>query len=129
MHEYILIVDDDAGLAELIVEWLEERGYRTRTVRNGRAALDSIRAETPDLVVTDLMMPEISGMAMARALRSHPRYAVLPVVLMTSMSPRVVSESRILFDAVLDKPFTPEDLFATIEPLLQARSRRTGRAA
>jgi CheY-like chemotaxis protein len=64
----ILVVDDEAGVASLLAELLADEGYRTVTARDGTEALDAVRAQPPDLVITDWMMPNLNGAGLCAAL-------------------------------------------------------------
>lgn len=116
----ILIVDDEYGLAEMLRDVLQELGYDVTLAINGRLALDLLAETAVDLVLTDMMMPVMDGAELATALRQAPRYASVPIVMMTSLPSRHDGDS--LFDAVLRKPFTPEQLLKTLAALLDTRT-------
>jgi circadian clock protein KaiC len=111
---YIVIVDDEFGLAELIAEVLAERGYATAIAINGELGLALLRERRPALVLLDLMMPVLDGSEMLRAMRSDPELATVPVVIMTALPEAVPTEDAASFEAVLQKPFTPDHLFEVV---------------
>jgi CheY-like chemotaxis protein len=113
----ILIVDDEFGLAEMLREMLRDTGFHVTVAINGRLALELLREETVDLVLTDMMMPVMDGAELAAALRSDARHRRTPIILMTSL-PTARPQHERLFDAVLRKPFTPELLLDTIRTRL-----------
>ena len=83
----ILIVDDEYDLQQTISATLELEGFRTVCAGNGREAIEVLKANRPDLVLTDVMMPYVSGYDLVRAIRKLPDGAGLPVVLMSSIDP------------------------------------------
>lgn len=80
----ILVVDDRAANVRLLCDLLEHHGYKVATAANGDAALATVERESPDLVLLDVIMPGLSGYDVCRALRNDPRWAALPIVLITS---------------------------------------------
>jgi CheY-like chemotaxis protein len=119
-HEYtrstILIVDDEYGLGDMLRDLLVGVGYDVSLAINGHRALLQLQDRTFDIVLTDVMMPVMDGVELARRLRADPRHQGLRIVLMTSLLSRAHSEDGVC-DAVLEKPFTPEHLLATLEAL------------
>jgi CheY-like chemotaxis protein/KaiC/GvpD/RAD55 family RecA-like ATPase len=111
---YVVIVDDEFGLAELIAEVLAERGYVTAIAINGELGLSLLRERRPALVLLDLMMPVVDGSEMLRAMRADPALATIPVVLMTALPEAVPAPDAGAFEAVLQKPFTPDRLFEVV---------------
>ncbi len=96
-------------------------------VANGRAALDAIAGRTPDLVVLDLMLPQVTGLEVCRRLRTDPRTAALPVIILTA---RAEESDRIVglelgADDYLGKPFSPGELVARVRALLRRVARGT----
>jgi CheY-like chemotaxis protein len=123
IHETtILIADDDPEVLAVMVDALEQEGYRVVTAADGSTALDVARRERPDIVVLDWMMPEQDGLAVCRALRhdADPKLAEVPVVLITG---RVdAGDTAAGFDAgvtdYLTKPFKPTHLLARLHAWL-----------
>ncbi len=115
----MLVVDDDEALAEIVVGYLTRAGHKAHAVGTGRAALEEIAADPPDLVVLDLMLPEIDGLEVCRRIRiSHPD---LPVVMLTALGE---AEDRIAglevgADDYVTKPFSPRELVLRIESVLR----------
>lgn len=125
MRSTILIVDDEPDITRLIAYNLELAGHRARTVHTGRAALDAIARESFDLVVLDLMLPDISGTEVCRRVKQDPRTAALPIVMVTARDTefdRVVGFEVGADDYVL-KPFSVRELVLRVEAVLR-RSRR-----
>jgi CheY-like chemotaxis protein len=109
----ILIVDDEFGMAEMLRDVLSEYGYEVRLAINGQRALTALEECPADLVLTDVMMPVMSGPELARALRADERFQHIPIIFMTSLT-SAVPRGEPLYDAVLEKPFTPDRLLAVL---------------
>ncbi len=124
----ILIVDDEFGLAELMSEILNDRGYQTAIALNGELGLQALRERPADLVVLDVMMPVLSGPEMRQQMLADPALARIPVVLMTALLEAVPREQLDSYVAVLQKPFPPDKLFEAVERALGA-SQRTAPAS
>lgn len=117
---YVVIVDDEFGLAELIAEVLAEKGYETAIAINGELGLALVRERRPDLVLLDLMMPVLNGTEMLREMKADPVLAPVPVVIMTALPEAAPASEGLAYEAVLQKPFTPERLFEVIRAGLGA---------
>jgi DNA-binding response OmpR family regulator len=119
----IVVADDDPSIRSLLATQFEVDGNDVQTVADGRAALAAIEAELPDAVVLDVMMPELSGWDVLEQLRADPRFASLPVVLLSARDlPSDVQHGRSLgASAVLPKPYDPEHLLGILHTL----TRRT----
>jgi signal transduction histidine kinase len=122
----ILVVDDNADLRRYIADLLAP-AYEVRTAVDGVSALEEIKKEVPELVVSDVMMPRLDGFGLLRALRSRPETALLPVIL---LSARAGEESAVEgldagSDDYLIKPFSARELLARVGTHVKlARSRR-----
>ena len=112
----VLVVDDEYDLLHTICATLELSGYNPIPAGNGRAALEAIQASRPDVLVTDVMMPYMSGYDLVAAVRELPQGKTLPVVLMSSMDPQLHPEGS--WNAMLPKPFSLQALLATLEGLV-----------
>jgi DNA-binding response OmpR family regulator len=108
----VLVVDDDAGLRELVTLVLESHGIGTRTCLDGASALDVARETRPDLVVLDVMLPETDGIAVLQQLKADPVTAHIPVVLLTALGDDadVWRGWEAGADYYLTKPFEVEEL-------------------
>ena len=119
---YVLVVDDDATVAGVVTGYLRRAGHRTVRSPDGAAALTAIRADAPDLVVLDLMLPGVDGLEVCRQVRATT--PDLPVLMLTALNE---TEDRIAglevgADDYLAKPFSPRELVLRVEALLR-RSR------
>jgi DNA-binding response OmpR family regulator len=113
----ILVVDDDAKIVRLVRTYLERAGYRVVEASDGRSALSAIALEAPALVVLDVMLPEVDGLAVLRAVRRTDR---TPVII---LSARGLVDDRITglsagADDYLPKPFSPAELVLRVERIL-----------
>jgi CheY-like chemotaxis protein len=107
----VLLVDDEPDILLMLCDLLEEAGFVVLTAHDGKAAL-SLVAHTPvALVLTDLMMPQVTGLQLAQQLRSDPRTAAIPVLVMSAALPPHIPD---VFAAALPKPFALDDLVATL---------------
>lgn len=124
MPEQILLVDDEPGLREAVQAYLEDSGYTVYTATNGREGWETLQRSQPDLVITDVMMPQVSGYEFLKQLRDDPRFKTLPVIFLTA---RGMKSDRIQgydagCDAYLPKPFDPDELVAIVTRLLRQRA-------
>jgi DNA-binding response OmpR family regulator len=124
----ILVVDDDAKIVRLVRTYLERDGYRVVTAADGPAALDAIERHRPALVVLDLMLPELDGRAVIRAVRRDDEAAATPILV---LSARGTTIDRIAgledgADDYLPKPFSPAELVVRVKAILR---RASGTAA
>src|SRR5689334_11710981 len=123
MPKTVMIVDDEERLTALLKTYMEQAGYRAVLARTGREALFLARQEQPDLIVLDVMMPEMDGLEF---MRQHRREGETPIILLTA---RVDDGDKVLglelgADDYVTKPFSPRELTARVRAVL----RRTGQA-
>ncbi|HET6352845.1 MAG TPA: response regulator transcription factor [Streptomyces sp.] len=124
MSARILVAEDDARQAQVLRMYLESEGYSAIVVHDGRSAIDAVRRRQPDLLVLDVMMPNVDGLDVCRILRQE---STMPVLMLTARS----SENDLLLgldlgaDDYMTKPYSPRELMARIRTLL----RRVERAA
>jgi adenylate cyclase len=119
----LLVVDDTAKNVKLLADILTARGYNVVTAASGAEALSQVEAERPDLVLLDVVMPEMSGYEVCRKLRSNPATQLLPVVMVTALDP---AEERIKgieagADDFLTKPINQAELHARVKSLIRIK--------
>lgn len=116
--ETILIADDEASIRDLTRLYLEKDGYRVVDAADGRAALDRIRDAAPDLLVLDLMMPEVDGWEVCRRVREH---SDLPIIILTARDQDMdkIVGLEMGADDYVTKPFNPRELVARVRALLR----------
>ncbi len=111
----ILIVEDTAIFRELIGEILELENFQTIVAENGREGIELAIRESPDLILSDIIMPEIDGNGLLTALRQHPKTANIPLIFLTvKMLPKDSDLDRELGVDYLTKPFTCQELLSAI---------------
>jgi DNA-binding NarL/FixJ family response regulator len=121
----ILVVDDDRILRSVLQHSLEQKGYQVKTVTSGIDALTAFNQDVPDIIVSDVSMPEMDGFEFCRQLRSQPSGKLIPFIFLSAKSDlddRIQGHS-IGADDYLTKPFEMKELLAKIEALIE-RSRR-----
>lgn len=114
----ILIVDDEFGLAEVLEGILGDAGHRVLRAANGKLGLAQLRAERVDLVLLDFMMPVLSGPGMLETLLADEALRRIPVIMMSAAPEATLRAEASGFKAFLRKPFTTDQLFKALEPLL-----------
>jgi cyclic di-GMP phosphodiesterase len=119
--EHILVVDDEEAIREVVSTMLESRGYNCTAVSNGRQAQESVRKQTPDLVLSDMIMPEMDGIKLLDWLRNHdPEIPVIMVTAIHDISTALEAIRRGAYDYIL-KPFEKDQLFLGVGRALQHR--------
>jgi DNA-binding NarL/FixJ family response regulator len=117
----ILVIEDEPQTRENLVTILEMEGYQTLTASDGRAGLETARRELPDLVLCDVMMPEMDGYAVLEALRAHPETVSVPFIFLTAKGDRkdLRAGMNLGADDYLSKPATTAELLSAIGTRLQ----------
>src|SRR5215831_4664819 len=80
----VLVVEDDPDIAQLVAHYLEKAGFSTERTSSGRDALTSIAARPPDVLVLDLMLPQVDGLEICRAVRGNAATATIPIIMLTA---------------------------------------------
>jgi PAS domain S-box-containing protein len=126
----VLIADDNADMREYLINLLGTAGYDVRAVTDGRRALEAIRFELPDLVISDVMMPGLDGLGLLAVLRTDPRTAALPVLLLSARAGQEASIEGLQAgaDDYLVKPFAAAELLARVRANLQLARLRNHHA-
>ncbi len=123
----ILVVDDDPDIIEAITTVLESVDeYEIRTARDGLQCIEAIKADPPDLLILDLLMPRMDGFAVVRELREKPHYGKLPIMILTSVREdasyrRYELETGLAMDVqdYIEKPVPPAELLRRVGKLLK----------
>src|SRR5881396_307666 len=121
MAAEVLVVEDEPDIRNLIVLHLSREGFRCRTAKSGPEALREARAATPDLVILDLMLPDLDGLEVCRRLRSDAATATIPIIMLTAKADEVdrVVGLEMGADDYVVKPFSPKELIARIRAVLR----------
>lgn len=127
----VLVVDDDPLVCKLVAAGLEEANFAVKIVHDGKAAFDLARLLPFDLLVLDVVMPEMDGFQLLRELRSRPETAMVPVIFLTAQK---ADEDRVLgfklgADDYLPKPFNIDELVMRVERILKHAPARKDRLA
>jgi CheY-like chemotaxis protein len=111
----ILVVEDETAIAELLVELIEEYGYKALRAKNGAEGLILARRHHPALIISDVMMPVMDGYELLRAIRSEPDLAETTVVLVSAAFLRNLPPDMPPADAYINKPFNIQELGALLD--------------
>ncbi len=124
----LLLVDDEPGIREAVQAYLEESGFQVQVASNAQKGWDILQSTLPDLLITDVMMPQVDGYQFLKQLREDERFASLPVVFLTAkgMTGDRIQGYKAGVDAYLPKPFDPDELVAIVENLLERRTPQSG---
>lgn len=114
----ILVVDDDTPIRSLLRQELSDAGYNVKEAANGKAALDMVRISKPDLIILDVMMPEINGFDVAAVLKNDPATMDIPIIILSIVQDKERG-FRIGVDRYLTKPIDTEKLFHEVDELLE----------
>lgn len=114
----LLIVEDDAGISDFVIPELEHEGYETCLAVTGREALEKFEKEKPDLILLDIMLPELNGLEVLRRIRAK---STVPVILETARGETIdkINGLNLGADDYISKPFEIEELLARINALLR----------
>ena len=119
----ILVIDDDPGINELVERVLAKRGHEALSATNGIEGITIAEAEQPDVILLDVLMPQIGGIKILRHLRSSDRTAHIPTLIVSAAGPEVLQEIRDMgedgADGLITKPFRQDELLAKIDELLE----------
>lgn len=120
MQPTILVVDDEEMTRNLLRLMLERNGYAIVEARDGQEALDLINTDRPDVVIMDVMMPNMDGFTACEELRRQPKTAELPVILLSARTQNEAVRAGLLAgaDRYMTKPISRPELIETIEDLL-----------
>ena len=124
-HKQLLLIDDDPNLILLVKDYLEFRGFEVVTAENGREALEILNQQIPDMIICDVMMPEMDGYTLVQKVRDDARTSWVPVLF---LSAKGQSQDRVKglntgADVYMVKPFEPEELVAQVESSLKQTNR------
>jgi len=127
---YILIVDDDPDIIEGILMILETQPYRLATAQDGKRCMEMVEEESPDLLILDLLMPRMDGWGVIREMRSNPRFASIPIMILSTVIEdashrRYELETGMVMDiqGYVQKPAKPSDLLHRVDKILNTQDR------
>jgi two-component system alkaline phosphatase synthesis response regulator PhoP len=125
MPTHVLIVEDNRDIADLVSHYLSKAGFTTDVIASGQQALKAIHEAPPDLLILDLMLPQVDGLEICRAVRMNEKTAAIPIIMLTA---RAEESDRIVglelgADDYVAKPFSPHELVARARALLRRTHR------
>jgi two-component system sensor histidine kinase/response regulator len=128
----VMVVDDDPDILDAVTTILSTQPYAIVTARDGLECVDKVRAQIPDVMVLDLLMPKMDGFAVVRELRQNPKYASVPILILTSVREdasrrRYELETGLAMDVqdYVEKPVSPQDILERVRNLLESGRRET----
>jgi CheY-like chemotaxis protein len=132
MSRIALVIDDEQDITFYLETLLEDHGWTAYCANSADEGLDLFHEKRPDVVILDVMMPEMGGLATLVAIRKDPELSRTPVVILTGVKERLASDFRIVMDrlerhrvdAILGKPVQPQTLIKTLEDVVQALPAR-----
>jgi DNA-binding response OmpR family regulator len=121
----ILVVEDEPDIAELVRHYLEKEGFHLSIAKTGLEALNLVRSTHPDLVILDLMLPQMDGFEVCKSLRQKPETALLPIIMLTAKKDEsdTVVGLELGADDYVTKPFSPKTLVARVKALFRRLER------
>ena len=121
MGNLILVVDDEQDVLRLVVTNLKNAGFKTITAEDGAQAISKARDQKPDLMVLDLMLPELSGLEVCRAVKSDPKIARMPIIMLTAKAEEIdrVVGLELGADDYITKPFSPRELVLRVQSVVR----------
>lgn len=124
LQKKALVVDDEIHIVQVVAIKLRNNGFNVRTAENGAVALEYVKAEKPDIIVTDFQMPVMSGLELIENLRSEPETVDIPVIMLTARGFAIEEEKKqqLNITACLSKPFSPREVLECIEETLSIGS-------
>ncbi|MEW6606989.1 MAG: response regulator [bacterium] len=114
----ILVIDDDCVILRVINLKLSQGGFEVRTANDGREGLQKAFEETPDLVITDIMMPKLDGLSVYQELKKNPKTEKVPVIFLTALGEENEELKELGPFTVITKPFSPKQILNTVNSML-----------
>jgi CheY-like chemotaxis protein len=113
-----LVVEDEFGVADVVVSALEDEGYRVVVAANGRQGMERLQECSPALIIMDFMMPIMDGAAMGEAVRQHDTFKRVPIIMTSAISEAAVQQRFRSYQAFLRKPFRIQELIDAVQGLI-----------
>ena len=132
MHEKILVVDDDPDILDALTMILESKGYQVTTARDGKECLANLKAEKPDLLILDLLMPKMDGFAVCKELQDPrwSKYRDTPILILTSVREdasrrryELETGLELNVDDYVEKPMSPDILLERVGKLIKRKEK------
>ncbi len=126
MSKKLVVIEDDQDITRLVTHYLTKEGYAVKSSQDGIRGLQLIKQEKPDLVILDLMLPEMDGLEVCKRLRADPKTSALPIIVLTAKgeeSDKIVG-LELGADDYVTKPFSPKELVARVKALFRRSERQ-----
>ncbi|MCI0526112.1 MAG: response regulator transcription factor [Nitrospira sp.] len=126
MSKKLVVIEDDQDITRLVTHYLTKEGYAIKSSQDGIKGLQLIKQEKPDLVILDLMLPEMDGLEVCKRLRADPKTSALPIIVLTAKgeeSDKIVG-LELGADDYVTKPFSPKELLARVKALFRRSERQ-----
>lgn len=129
LSELILIIEDDQDISELVQFNLEREGFRVKIASDGEMGVTQALREKPDLIVLDLMLPGLDGLAVCKNLRANPQTKDIAIVMLTAKGEEadIITGLEVGADDYLSKPFSPRELVARVKAVLRRPKNETAK--
>lgn len=114
MMKLVLLAEDEYGNAEILRLLLEAEGFRVAAASNGKLALELLGGEKPAIILTDFMMPHVTGGELGQAVRANPLLEDIPIIVMSGTSEAVIREAFTDYDAFVEKPYAADSLLKLV---------------
>jgi len=118
MREKILIIEDDEKISDLVRLYLEKDGFRVAVANDGKQGLEKIARENLDLIILDLMLPEVDGLTIAKSVRAKNNTPIIMLTAKDEETDKIVG-LEIGADDYVSKPFSPKELVARVKAILR----------
>jgi CheY-like chemotaxis protein len=124
--ELVLVVEDEHGTLELLQLILEAAGYRVATAGNGKSALEALAAEKPAAILSDYMMPHLTGAELGIAVRANPAWADIPFIMISATSEDVIKQEFSDYDVFVMKPYLARRLLQVVSHFVKSGRHQQG---
>jgi len=126
MDKFVAIVDDEEDIRELVAINAKKAGYKTKGFSDGKALIKYLKKSVPDIIILDIMMPEMDGIEVCKILKSDERYRDIPVIMLTAKTDETdkILGLELGADDYVTKPFSPKELVARIKAVLRRGSKK-----
>lgn len=127
MSKLIVVVDDEPDIVELMTHHLKKENFRVKSFYDGETLLSYLRADCPDLIILDLMLPEVDGLEICRILKKDKRTSLIPIIMLTAKGTETdkVVGLELGADDYMVKPFSPRELIARVKAVLRRTETKT----
>lgn len=126
MNKLIAVVDDEPDILELLSLHLKKSGFEVKTFTEGKFLYEFLRNHIPQLIILDLMLPDIDGLEICKTLKSHKKFSDIPLIMLTAKSEETdkVIGLELGADDYITKPFSPKELVARVRAILRRKERK-----